>query len=122
MTTSRTVVPGGSLEAPDGDSLVASEAKMQHDDAAAAVGNSSNSNGNSNNAVALGNDNYDSILKSESRYAPGASRKRHKSGRKLTFADDHGGELTQDTYVEALHYSAANINYVPPPKGCCTIM
>jgi hypothetical protein len=64
-----------------------------------------------------------SILKKESSYLnnnAGQSR-RATQAKGLTFADDHGDALTEENFVNQLHYPQNKAGARGGQKGCCTI-
>lgn len=82
-------------------------------------------------AVGSGGVGMDGILKGQSAYhgdeAPWSSAasnpNRPKTGRRLSFADETGGALSEINYSAKTHYSKnGGGSTLSPAAGCCTIM
>jgi hypothetical protein len=66
----------------------------------------------------------DSSLKSTSAYNNEGPHTKQKTGRKLTFADENGGDLVEINYSSRTHYSktTATSASIVVGKDCCIIM
>lgn len=60
----------------------------------------------------------DGVLRAISSYKNPANKNRIVTGKKLSFADEHGSELTENVFVEQLHYSPSNYAASDSPTGC----
>lgn len=64
------------------------------------------------------------ILKSESTFAKSFGQRNSAStkSKKLQFADEVGNNLTENVFIDQLHYSSNNYSTAPEQtKGCCII-
>jgi hypothetical protein len=63
------------------------------------------------------------ILRKQSSYKVGVSNASiRRSDKKITFADDHGEVISEDFFVEHLHYSPSSMTAkMDGPKGCCVL-
>lgn len=60
------------------------------------------------------------ILRNESAFTKSLGRL-SSARKRLTFADELGDPISENVFVEHLHYSSNHYNNADLPKGCCSV-